>query len=83
MRSVCPHVRRSWRGSGASARVGGGLTVRLRGCYRYVMGEFLPLFVGCSVTWRVGSAVRLVCFLRRYCVMVNAMLGSEREWLWR
>ena len=57
MRSVCPHVRRSWRGSGASARVGVGLTVRLRGCYRYVMGECLPLFVGCFVVWRVGSAV--------------------------
>lgn len=47
-RSVCPRVRRSRRGSGASARVGGGLTVRLRGCYRYVIGECLPPFVGCS-----------------------------------
>lgn len=46
MRSVCPHVRRSWRGSGASARVGVGLTVRLRGCYRYVMGECLHCPLG-------------------------------------
>lgn len=54
MRSVCPHVRRSWRGRVVSARVGVGLTVRLRGCYRYVMGECLPLFVGCFVVWRAG-----------------------------
>lgn len=52
MRSVCPHVRLPWRASGASARVGGGLTVRLRDCYCYVIGECLPcplgvlLFVG-------------------------------------
>ena len=59
MRSVCPHVRRSWRGSGASARVGVGLTVRLRGCYRSVMGECLPLFVGCFVVWRVGLVERV------------------------
>lgn len=37
MRSVCPHVRRPWRASGASARVGGGLTVSLRDCYRCAM----------------------------------------------
>lgn len=59
MRSVCPHVRRPWRASGASARVGGGLTVRLRGCYRYVIGECLPLFVGCFVVWRVGLVERV------------------------
>ena len=54
MRSVCPRVRRSWRGSVAYVHVGGGLTVSLRDCYRYVIGKRLSLLVGCSVVWRVG-----------------------------
>lgn len=60
MCSVCPHVRRSWRRRVVSARVGVGLTVRLRGCYRYVIGECLPLFVGCFVVWRVGLVERVL-----------------------
>ena len=44
---------------GFMALFGGGLTVRLRGCYRYVIGECLPLFVGCFVVWRVGLVDRV------------------------
>ena len=60
MRSVCPHVRRPWRASGASARVGGGLTVRLRGCYRYVIGKCLyPRLVGRAAGRRAGFVERV------------------------
>ena len=47
------------RGSGASARVGGGLTVRLCDCYRYVIGECLPLVVGGVGVWLVGLVERV------------------------
>lgn len=60
MRSVCPHVRRPWRASGASARVGDGLTVRLRGCYRYVIGKRLcPRLVGRTAGRRAGFVERV------------------------
>ena len=57
---VCLCVRRSWRGSGASARVGGGLTVRLCDCYRYVIGKRLcPRLVGRTAGRRAGFVERV------------------------